>query len=146
MIGDAVADAGNWLKDTGKKIIQGLIDGLKGAFQAVKDTLTGLTDLLPDWKGPAERDRRLLTRNGQLIIRGLVEGLESRYGDVRSSLAGLTEEVAATQFPALSANVSGALSEAGSSPSLGGDTYNITTPDPLAAAAEVARRQWLLGV
>jgi len=85
--------AGDWLKDIGRKIIDGLIEGLKGAFKGVQDTLGNLTDMLPDWKGPEQRDKKLLVKPGQVVMGGFVKGLESSYGDVRRSLMGLTADL-----------------------------------------------------
>lgn len=86
----AISGAGQWLVNVGRDIIDGLIRGLTAGFERVKDTLTGLTDLLPDWKGPAERDRTLLYNSGQLVIGGFVSGLESEYANARRSLTGFT--------------------------------------------------------
>lgn len=112
-IKNVFANAGRWLLDAGKKIIQGFIDGITGAFGRVKDTLSSLTSLLPSWKGPASKDRKLLLGPGQLIIDGLVRGLESEYGNVKRSLTGLTDMIAGTGFdpltpPALNASGAGA--------------------------------------
>ncbi|MEU9126579.1 hypothetical protein AB0D08_00425 [Kitasatospora sp. NPDC048540] len=92
------AGAGQWLLDIGRKIIDGLINGIKEKIGKVKDTLKGLTDMLPDWKGPESLDRVLLKDAGRLIIDGFIDGLESRYDAVRKSLKGLTEDVAGTEF------------------------------------------------
>jgi len=88
--------AGSWLSDAGKRIIDGFLGALKAGFDRVKSALGDLTGLLPSWKGPAARDRTLLTRNGQLVIQGFQEGLESQYGAVRSSLGGLTGSLSAS--------------------------------------------------
>lgn len=85
--------AGDWLTDAGRKIIDGLVDGIKGAFKKVKDTLGGLTDMLPEWKGPEQRDKKLLVKPGQVVMGGFVKGLESSYGDVRRTLMGLTADL-----------------------------------------------------
>lgn len=85
--------AGDWLKDIGGKIIDGLIAGLKGAFAKVKETLGNLTDMLPDWKGPERRDKKLLVKPGQVVMGGFIKGLESSYGDVRRTLMGLTADL-----------------------------------------------------
>lgn len=95
-----LSDAGEWLKDTGKKIIEGLINGIKDKFNDVKETLGNLTDKLTSWKGPEARDAILLTDAGRTIIDGLIKGLESKYGDVKASLQGLTSDIAATSFDA----------------------------------------------
>jgi phage-related protein len=99
-IAGVFSNAGSILADAGRRIIDGLIGGIKGAFGKVKDTLGMLTSMLPDWKGPAKRDKTLLTGAGQLIIKGFINGLESQYGQVRKSLSGLTRDVARTQFAA----------------------------------------------
>src|SRR5690606_9356599 len=68
-----------------------------------RNTLTSLTNLLPDWKGPAAKDRVLLTDAGQGVIDGFIRGLESRYGAVRRSLRNLTHEVAGTDMGTIDA-------------------------------------------
>lgn len=79
-------------------MIDGFVGGIRRGFNKVKSVLGKLTNLLPAWKGPAERDRMILRDAGQLVIDGFRRGLESRYGDVRRSLHGLTRDVAATRF------------------------------------------------
>ncbi|MEV7268401.1 hypothetical protein AB0N38_33080 [Micromonospora aurantiaca] len=90
------SDAGNWLLDAGGKIIDGLIGGIKSGFQRVKDTLGGLTSLLPDWKGPARRDRTLLAPAGRMIMGGLMSGMRGEFPSIRSMLGRLTGEIAGT--------------------------------------------------
>lgn len=98
---NAFSGAGSWLLGIGEKIINGLIQGIKNMFGKVKGALTGLTNLLPSWKGPAERDKTLLAPAGRLIIGGLITSLESQYGAVRRSLNRLTGDIAATDMPTL---------------------------------------------
>lgn len=97
------SNAVNWLRNAGSNIIQGFINGLYSKWQAVKNTLTNLTNLLPSWKGPADKDKRLLTDAGSLVIQGFINGLESKYGAVRRSLATLTDEVTGTDMGTLTA-------------------------------------------
>lgn len=104
-IGAFFSNAWEWLKDAGKKIIEGFINGIKDKFNDVKDTLGDLTDKLTSWKGPEEKDRTLLVGAGQTIIEGFIKGLESRYGAVKSSLQGLTADIAATPMAAPTAPV-----------------------------------------
>ncbi|NUK41801.1 hypothetical protein HRW13_13100 [Streptomyces lunaelactis] len=87
------SDAKSLLVEAGKKIIQGLIDGLKGMFSSVRSTLGDLTSKLTDWKGPAPKDARLLYDAGRLIIQGLIKGLESQYDSVKKSLNELTAKI-----------------------------------------------------
>lgn len=87
------SNAGSWLLDAGKKIISGLIDGIKNMFSSVKDTLGNLTSKLTSWKGPESTDRKLLVGAGELIIQGLIRGMESQYGQVKASLQSLTSQI-----------------------------------------------------
>lgn len=98
---NAFSGAGSWLLGIGEQIINGLIQGIKNMFGKVKNALTSLTDLLPSWKGPAERDKTLLAPAGRLIIGGLITSLESQYGAVRRSLNRLTGDIAATDMPSI---------------------------------------------
>ncbi|MFI5763899.1 hypothetical protein ACIA8F_23540 [Streptomyces sp. NPDC051563] len=84
---------GSALIDAGKKLIGGLIDGIKSMFGSVKDTLGGLTSKFKDWKGPPKKDKILLYEAGQIIIKGLIKGLESQYGKVKDSLQNLTSQI-----------------------------------------------------
>lgn len=90
------AGAGTLLTDAGQKIVQGLIDAVTGAFGKVKDAFNKLTDMIPDWKGPASKDKTLLVKPGQMIIDSLIKGLESRYKSVQDSLSGLTDDIASS--------------------------------------------------
>jgi phage host-nuclease inhibitor protein Gam len=87
------SDAKSLLVDAGKKIITGLIDGLKSMFGSVRSTLGDLTSKLTDWKGPAPKDAKLLYDAGRLIISGLIKGLESQYDNVKKSLQELTAKI-----------------------------------------------------
>ena len=98
------ADAGSWLVDAGRNIIDGFVNGIKNVFGKVKDTLGSLTALLPDWKGPATLDRVILRENGRLVIQGFQKGLEESYQGVHRSLTGFTNDLSAT--PALAGAVS----------------------------------------
>jgi phage-related protein len=94
----ALGDLGNTLRNAGIALIQGFIDGIGSMIDNVRDTLGDLTDLLPDIKGPPEKDRVLLFDAGRLVIDGFINGLESRYDAVRKSLRGLTDDVASTEL------------------------------------------------
>lgn len=94
------SNAGSILVNAGREIIEGLLRGITGAFGKVKAKLGELTSMLPDWKGPANRDRTILRDAGRLVIGGFIDGLESQYGAVRRSLTGLTRDVQSTSFAA----------------------------------------------
>lgn len=86
----ALGNTGRILWDAGGKIISGFIDGIKSGFNKVKDTLSNLTSWLPDWKGPAPRDKVILRDSGRLVISGFIRGLEQQFPAVRRSLGSLT--------------------------------------------------------
>ncbi|WNV90315.1 hypothetical protein [Umezawaea sp. Da 62-37] len=97
---DSLGDTGRILIEAGEKVIDGFLSGISAAFGRVKAKLSELTALLPDWKGPASRDRVILFDAGRLVIDSFINGLESRYDAVKASLSGLTDEVAGTEFSA----------------------------------------------
>jgi hypothetical protein len=78
-----------------------LIDGIGEKISDLKDALGGITSLIPDWKGPADRDAALLRPNGRLIMGGLMDGIGSVVPSLQSQLSGITDAIAATQVPAL---------------------------------------------
>lgn len=89
----AFSDAGSWLMDAGRKIVQGLINGIKAMIGSVKDALGSVTKLIPSWKGPEDVDRRLLVPAGQAIMGGLETGIESQRKSLRRLLGEVTKDV-----------------------------------------------------
>lgn len=96
----ALGNLGSTLKDAGRKLIQGFINGITGMFSSVRDKLGELTGKLTSWKGPESTDRTILIGAGQLVIEGFLEGLESRYDAVRKSLGGFTKEIGGLEVDA----------------------------------------------
>lgn len=95
---DQIGDLGNLLKDAGKKIIQGLIDGIENALPSLGGVLGGVGSFIINHKGPPAHDAVMLFDAGQLIIDGLIDGMESRYKAVKKSLNGLSSSVEGTGF------------------------------------------------
>lgn len=89
----ALGDLGSLLYDQGARLISGFVDGIESKIGAVTSTLSGLTSKLPDWKGPAELDARILTPSGELLIDGLIAGIQRAVPRVRAELQGLTGQL-----------------------------------------------------
>lgn len=100
-IRNMVGDLGSTLWNAGTKVIQGLIDGINSKVQAVKDTLGRVTDLIPDWKGPASKDAKLLFGAGQLVLQGFMDGIDAQRSALKRQLGAISAEVAATDMGAL---------------------------------------------
>lgn len=86
----ALGDLGSLLYNAGRSILQGLIDGVQDMIGSLKGKLEFVTDLIPDWKGPRERDKRLLRPAGQLIMGGLVKGIQDGTAGVKKELDHVT--------------------------------------------------------
>jgi phage-related protein len=86
---------GSLLLEAGKNLIRGFLRGIESMISVVRSKLRELTDLLPDWKGPPERDAKLLRANGVLIMRSLVDGFEAEEPAVRRYLTDLTDRIPA---------------------------------------------------
>lgn len=87
------AGAGSWLLGAGKAILQGLWDGIDSMVGSIKDKLGSVTNLIPDWKGPYEKDLKLLRKNGRAIIKGLIDGFQDNFPKVKRYLGRLTNWV-----------------------------------------------------
>lgn len=95
----ALGNLGSLLKDAGRDILQGLLDGIESMWNSVKNKLNDLTGMIPDWKGPADRDRTLLVEAGKLVIGGFARGLESEFPTVEAKLAKFTGSLSAAAAP-----------------------------------------------
>lgn len=93
-VGAAFANAGSWLIQAGKSIIDGLVNGIKDAAgSALKGVLNWVTSLIPSWKGPADKDRTLLYDSGALIMKGLNNGILSGVSDLQKNLGSITKTI-----------------------------------------------------
>jgi phage-related protein len=92
----AVGNLGGLLFDAGRNVIQGLINGIKSAIGRVKDTLASVTRLIPDWKGPEDKDRRILRPAGRALIEGFGLGVDEQVPALRRQLLALTGDLPLT--------------------------------------------------
>ncbi|WP_369778831.1 hypothetical protein [Streptomyces sp. R33] len=90
MARDALGSLGSVLWSAGASLIGGLIDGVKSKISSLKSTLGGITSSLPDWKGPAPVDARILRPSGRLIMQGLQQGITDGTRALQQQLGGLT--------------------------------------------------------
>ncbi|WP_052684536.1 phage tail protein [Lentzea aerocolonigenes] len=86
---------GSLLFEAGKNLLRGFLRGIESMIGVVRSKLAELTNLLPSWKGPPERDAKLLRANGVLIMRSLVDGFEAEEPAVRRYLTDLTDRIPA---------------------------------------------------
>ncbi len=100
----AVGDLGGVLYSAGRSIISGLVEGIRDAIPNVRGVLGTVTNLIPDWKGPADVDRRLLRPSGRLVLEGFIAGLQDLVPTVRAELGGVTQLISATVQPSVPAS------------------------------------------
>lgn len=89
----AFSGASGWLRSAGSNIINGLISGIQAGFGRVRGLLNQLTGMLPDWKGPADVDRKILRESGRLVMQGFEQGLRDQQATIRRTLQGLTGDM-----------------------------------------------------
>lgn len=87
--------AASWLVDAGRRIVSGLVSGIQSAFNRVRSVLGTLTGMLPDWKGPAELDKRILRPSGRMVMQGFELGLTDEMDSIKRSLSGITADLPA---------------------------------------------------
>lgn len=98
-IKDFFKNAGEWLLNAGKNIIQGLIDGLTDKIKDLRKKLKEITDDIPKWKGPKSIDVRLLTPVGQDIMKSLMSGIQDQIPILQRQLQGITTQIGTTVTP-----------------------------------------------
>lgn len=90
MILGVLGAVGTLLFNAGADIVQGLINGIVSKIGELTSTLSGITRLIPDLKGPLDVDRVLLTPAGEAIMDSLIRGIQSQIPALRQELAGVT--------------------------------------------------------
>lgn len=89
----ALGNLGSLLYNAGRNLIQGLINGVTSMISSLTSKLSFITNLIPDWKGPEDKDRRLLIPAGRAIMQGLGAGIDSQRDNLRDQLTGVTNDV-----------------------------------------------------
>ena len=79
--GAIASSFGGVLVGAGRAIIQGLWDGMQAVWGSVTSWLSGLADIIPDWKGPMEKDRKILIPTGRVIMEGLGAGMRQGWDE-----------------------------------------------------------------
>lgn len=90
IIRGAAGGLGNVLFSAGSSVISGFIRGIQSQIGRLVSTLGGITDRLPDWKGPEDVDENVLFKSGQLVMQGFQRGIESQVGLLKSQLGAIT--------------------------------------------------------
>ena len=81
---------GRMLWDIGKAIMESLINGIKNGVGRLKDLVGGIAGSITSWKGPIEKDRKLLIPEGGAIMEGLMAGIDRALPGLRDQLRGVT--------------------------------------------------------
>lgn len=89
----ALGDAGKWLVNVGKAILEGLLNGLKAAWNAVAGFVGGIADKIKQLKGPLPYDRQLLIPAGHAIIGGLHAALIAALPAVLDTVRGIAPQI-----------------------------------------------------
>ena len=109
----AIGDLSSKLYQAGKDLMMGLWNGMKSIWE--NDIVGWLKGLDPrKYKGPPERDRKMLIDAGEMIMQGLGVGLERGWQSVTDQLHGYTPAIGGARYGGTSA-----LSYASASPSTG---------------------------
>lgn len=85
------------LRQIGQDIMQGLRDGLQwGWDHTVGPILSWITNAIPDWKGPLDKDKKLLQPAGRQVMRGFGEGIQQGAEDLKNMFGTFTSGLSAT--------------------------------------------------
>ena len=90
--------AGRWLIDAGRNILNGLLDGLKAAWDGVTSFIGGIGSWIVEHKGPPSYDAKMLVENGRLIMKGLNKGLSEGWDDTERLIGGMSAELDGTRL------------------------------------------------
>lgn len=140
---DYLAGIPDRLLGIGKNIMRGLSDGISAGLQWIKDKITGLGSLIPDWLKSVLGIRspsRVMAGLGRNIMAGLGKGISDQLPALKRQLG----TVSATLTSGLSASPSVDLSSTGRvalEPASSGRTYVLNVNVPVGADLAETGRQ-----
>lgn len=77
----------------GKSLMAGLVSGIKSMIPSLSGALGAITSMIPEWKGPPEKDAKLLRSAGVAIMDGLIEGIDSQTVKLSRALGEVTQTI-----------------------------------------------------
>jgi phage-related protein len=141
----AFGNAGSWLVSAGRRIISGLISGIQGMIGSLRNQLGGITNMIPDWKGPAQRDAVLLKPAGAAVMDGFMGGVESRITALKRQLGGITSAMPDMAVSGAPSRATYSTANAGGGLTIGNLTVHVkgvlNENDPVAYRALVVQLQ-----
>lgn len=81
------------LLGAGRAVIDGFVNGLKGAWQEGMDFIGGIGDWIAKHKGPISYDRKLLIPAGKAIMGGFNESLNNSFKSVQSNISNMADSL-----------------------------------------------------
>jgi hypothetical protein len=87
------SNLGGIMSGIGARIISSLISGIDSMIGPLRDRFQSITNMIPDWKGPKAKDKRLLRPTGRWIMQGLVAGIKDGQRGVEKVLGQLTKQI-----------------------------------------------------
>ena len=100
----ALSGAGRWLVDTGRNIIEGLLNGMKSLLGKIGEMML---NMVPSWiREPFKKaldihsPSRVFHGFGQNIGQGLINGIKAMGDKVESAAQGMADRVAGVDIPA----------------------------------------------
>jgi hypothetical protein len=79
--------------DAGKAIMDGLLNGIKAGWEAVKGFVGSIAGWIADLKGPIPYDKKVLIPNGEALMEGLNTGLERGFDGTLDNVKGMAKAV-----------------------------------------------------
>ncbi len=102
------ADAGRWLFNAGRAILNGLWDGLKSVWNGLTGWISGIGNWISSHKGPESADYALLQPHGRAIMQGLADGMRANFGAVSGAVGEVSTLISGASGGSLTAPMLGA--------------------------------------
>jgi hypothetical protein len=89
----AFVNFGSLLFSAGRNLISGLIHGIESMIKPLTDKLSFITALIPHWKGPEDKDRKLLEPAGVAVMEGFGAGVTKGAAGVMKMMSDYTNQI-----------------------------------------------------
>lgn len=92
-IASACSNFGTILVNAGKALMNGLLDGIKAGWEAVKGFVGSIAGWIKEHKGPIPYDKKVLIPNGEALMEGLNTGLENGFDGTLDNVKGMAKAI-----------------------------------------------------